>query len=129
MDYISTCLPSAQSKLIDAALNQPSNDHVAFLMSKYNADQDSSYRSREPAEHEQGQHQTADNTLAASEVDYDVSVPEQNVASEATNSTVITTEDLDSITREHEEAVRRTCNRQIGHHSSQGTLSFKHLIH
>ncbi|KID93483.1 hypothetical protein MAJ_10554, partial [Metarhizium majus ARSEF 297] len=109
MAYNSTVRSSAQL----------SEHHTIPSMPGHSSSQNSPFRGLEPAHHhEQSQHQTAERTVADSEADSDVSLSD-NVASEATNSTVITPEDYERISREYEEAVRETHHRQMGCHSGK----------
>lgn len=68
-------------------------------------------------EHEQSQHQMAEHFVAESEnyseADSDVSLPERDVPSETTNSTIIIPEELDRISREYEETVKRWTFKQL----------------
>lgn len=93
-------------------------DHGTSLsMSGHSARQDSTSRRLEPRGDEQGPHQTTGHAVADSEADPEDerggSLPEHDLASDATNSTVITPEDLDRICREYDELVNKTYREGI----------------
>lgn len=128
MAYNSIRLLSIPPELETGASHLPLGHRVISSTLGHGSTQDSSFPRLGPVEHEQSQHQMAEHFVADSETyseaDSDVSLPERDVPSETTNSTIITPEDLDRISREYEETVKETYNRQMGHHSSQGTLSY-----
>ena len=105
----------------------PSAQHLSNLVapsiSGHSTNQDSMLRRRESDNHKQKRRQMpghdASNTVSDSEADSDVLIREGNATSEATNSTVITSDDLERICREYEEQVSETYR--------QGTFTLVYL--